>query len=156
MLAMTKPAAQKRGQIRSKLPVHLILRGANYELAVDAPASKIMSDLGDVKKLTDAISKTLSGTAGAPVPVVGPEVSFEEAPAIKPAKSTTDNIQALFETEWGRKPRTVADAVKALEANAVPDTTTATSVYLNRLVKKGKLRRIQRGGKWQYYRLPSS
>jgi len=155
-LMMKRPTSEKRQPIKSQLPVHVTLRGTNYELAVEAPASRIMRDLSDLKKLADNIAKTLSGIAVAPVSVPGPEVTFEEVPAIKPAKSTTDNIQALFDTEWGRKARTVADVVKALEANAVPDTTAATSVYLNRLVKKGVLRRIQKGGKWQYYRLPLS
>ena len=156
MLVMPKPATKRRETIKSQLPVNLTLRGANYELSVQASASKLMHDLDDIRRLAGTAAKALSGLTGPPVPVPGPEISFEEAPAIKPAKSTTDNIQALFETDWGRKSRTAADIVKALEANAVPDTTTATYVYLNRLVKKGMLRRIRKGGKWQYYRLPSS
>jgi len=153
---MKRPISKKREPIRSQLPVRLTLRGSNYELAVEAPASRIMRDLGELKRLADNVGRTLFGIPVARVSVPGPEVTFEEAPAIKSSKSTKDNLQALFETGWGRKARTVADAVKALEANAVPDTTTSVAVYLNRLVKKGVLRRIRRGGKWHYYRLPSS
>jgi hypothetical protein len=156
MLVMAKPATKKRETIRSQLPVNLTLRGANYELSVQASASKLMHDLDDIKRLAGKAARTLSGPMGASVPDLGPGVSFEEAPSIKAAKSTRDNIQALFETDWGRKSRTVADVVKALEANAVPDTTTSTSVYLNRLVKKGILRRIRKGGRYEYYLLPSS
>lgn len=141
--------------MKSRLSVHLVVRGMNYEFSVDAPALQIAHDLEDLKKLNSSIAKTLSGVVSTPVQIPGPELAFEDVPAIKAARSTMDNIVALFGTDWARKPRTVADVVKALEANAVPDTTTASSVYLTRLVKKGTLRRIRKAGKYQYYRVPS-
>ena len=53
-----------------------------------------------------------------------------------------------------RVPRTVAEVVKALEVNAVPDSVPAVNVYLTRLVQIGILRRIRKEGKWAYFKLP--
>jgi hypothetical protein len=44
--------------------------------------------------------------------------------------------------------------MKALEVNAVPDTSGAISRDLYRLVQKGKLRRIEKEGKWTYLKRP--
>jgi hypothetical protein len=147
----------KDKRIKSQLPIHLVIRGTNYEFSAQAPASRLSKELDELARLNNIIAKTL--TKGTPVSVAVPEDviwSVQEGPSIKAAKSTIDNIEALFNTNWGRKPKTVADVVKALEANAVPDTTTATSTYLSRLVRKGVLRRIQKSGKYQYYKLPTS
>jgi len=48
----------------------------------------------------------------------------------------------------------VAEVVKALEVNAVPDSVPAVNVYLTRLVQIGILRRIRKEGKWAYFKLP--
>lgn len=147
---------KKNERIKSHLLIRLVIRGTDYEFSAQAPASRLSKELDELRKLNNAIGKTLKCELPASVTVPGPEVIFEDVPSIKAAKKTTDNIQSLFETNWGKKARTVADVVKALEANAVPDTTTAVSTYLTRLVKKQVLRRIRKAGKYQYYRLPSS
>jgi len=79
----------------------------------------------------------------------------ENIPVIKPSRSTMDNIIAMFNTDWGKKPRSVAEVMKALEINAVPDQASTVSTYLRRLVKRGILRRIQVNGLWHYYKLPT-
>jgi hypothetical protein len=146
----------KNDRIKSRLRIRLVIRGTDYEFSAEAPASQLSKELDELRKLNNAIGKTLKRESPASVTVPGPEVIFEDVPSIKAAKKTMDNIQSLFDTDWGKKARTVADVVKALEANAIPDTTTAVSVYLTRLVKKGVLRRIRKAGKYQYYKLPSS
>jgi predicted transcriptional regulator of viral defense system len=82
-------------------------------------------------------------------------ISTAEIPVIKPTKRTTTNIERLFETAWGRSPRSASEVAKALEMNAASDTPTNVRVYLGRLVSSGKLRRIEREGKYAYFRLPS-
>jgi hypothetical protein len=153
---MMKTSTKKTQQIKSRLPIHIVVRGTNYEFSAEAPASRLSQELDQLQRLNNLIARTLTGTRLVSVTVPAPEIDFTEAPSIKAAKSTMDNIQALFSTEWGRNPRTVSDVLKALEVNAVPDTTTAVSVYLSRLVKKGTLRRIRKSGKYQYYRIPHS
>jgi len=84
------------------------------------------------------------------------EAPTEEIPVIRPSRSTMENIMALFEQDWGKKPRSVAEVMKALEVNAVPDHPAAVSTYLRRLVKRGFLRRIKKDNLWHYYKLPST
>ena len=79
-----------------------------------------------------------------------------EYPSIKPSRSTTDNLQALFNTPWGQTPRSLSEVSKALEVNGVPDSPSNVTVYLKRLVAKGFLRRILKEGKYYYYRVPES
>jgi len=83
-------------------------------------------------------------------------VSTSDIPTIRPSKSTTENLINIFQTPWGRQPRTLAEVIKALETNAVPDTPEKVSVYLARLVKKGFLRRIEKDGKWAYFHVAES
>lgn len=83
-------------------------------------------------------------------------VSTSDIPTIKPSRSTTENIVSIFQTPWGRQPRTLAEVIKALETNAVPDTPEKVSVYLARFVKKGFLRRIEKDGKWAYFHVAES
>lgn len=73
-----------------------------------------------------------------------------DIPAIKPAKSTSESISLLFDTPWGKTPRTLGEVVKALEINAVYDQVQIISNSLIRAVKKGILRRIPRDGQWVY------
>lgn len=77
-------------------------------------------------------------------------------PAITASKSTIANIQSLFDTTWGRTPRTLAEVVKALEINGVPDRASSISRDLRRLVQRGFLRRIEKEGKYSYFRLPTT
>lgn len=75
-------------------------------------------------------------------------------PVIKPSKKTMENLELLFNTPWGRTPRSVAEVMKALEVNAVPDQPSKVALYLARLVSRGKLRRIEKEGKWVYFQVP--
>ena len=114
-----------------------------------------MKELQEIRDVMNAMSQTLSGVSTGLPGATFPEGAPEETPMIKASRSTMDNVQSLFETLWGQRPRTVADVLKALEANAVPDTTTSVAVCLMRLVKRHVLRRTQKSGKWQYYKLPA-
>jgi predicted transcriptional regulator len=147
--------AAKKIEVKSRLPIRVVIRGANYEFSAEAPAFKLSEELEELRKLNQVIARTLSGATTAPVRAPGPELVFDEAPSIKAASSTTENITALFETPWGRNPRTVADVIKALETNAVPDNPDSVATYLARLVKKQILRRVRKAGKYQYYKVPS-
>jgi hypothetical protein len=44
--------------------------------------------------------------------------------------------------------------MKALEVNAAFDRIESVNVYLVRLVKRGTVRRIQKEGKWAYFKVP--
>jgi hypothetical protein len=82
-------------------------------------------------------------------------ISTAEIPVIKPTKKTIANIEQLFETTWGRTPRLASEVMKALEVNSAPDTPEKVRVYLGRLFSSGKLRRLEKEGKYAYFRPPS-
>jgi hypothetical protein len=152
---MKKEKSKKTIPVKSNIPLHLTVRGPNYEFSLDAPASRILKDLQSIKGVMDSLNQNISGVQLTTTSAFPTGVTTLEAPTINASKSTMDNIEALFKTPWGQESRSVAEVVKALEANAVPDTTTYVSVCLSRLVKKHILRRIRKAGKWQYYKLPS-
>lgn len=81
--------------------------------------------------------------------------SATDIPVIKPTKKTIENLALLFGTPWGRTPRSLAEAARALEVNAVPDRIVIISNNLIRLVKRGSLRRILKDGKWVYFSIPA-
>jgi hypothetical protein len=78
-----------------------------------------------------------------------------ELPVISPTKSTMNNIRELFNTEWGKKRRTVAEINKALDANGVPDPK-HTSTMLGRLVDAKELLRIKQDEVFVYWRNPAT
>lgn len=83
-----------------------------------------------------------------------PPISAEGIPVIKPTKRTIANIELLLATPWGRTPRTASEIMRALEVNAVPDTPEKVRVYLGRLVSSAKLARIDKEGKFAYFKRP--
>lgn len=148
------PKRNGNNRIKSRLHVRLVIRGSDYEFSTEAPASQLAKELDELDKLNKVISKTLRRGLPASVTVSADDV-FDVSPSIKASRKTIDNIESLFNTDWAKTPRTVADVIKALEANAVPDTTAAVSIYLTRLVQRGILRRVRKAGKYQYYKKPS-
>jgi hypothetical protein len=142
---------RKEKELKSRLPVRVVLKGQDYEVSTQGTITTISKELNALRQLAHWIS------AGKGAELVLPTVEkvTQEFPSIRTTRSTGGNIESLFETNWGRTPRNVAEVVRALESNAVPDSVTNVSVYANRLVKKGVLRRVKRAGKWSYYRLPS-
>ena len=63
-------------------------------------------------------------------------------PQISKAESCSKAILKLLESDWGRwRPRTLRELSEALEANAIHYPISTISGVLNRLVKKGYIRR---------------
>lgn len=130
-----------------------------FELTLQSDIQSLIEKVDEISELVEALSEKLSlQRNGEQMPTAQElsEVQLSDIPSIKPSKSTAENIASLFGTPWGRQPRTLAEVVKALEVNAVPDRPENVSVYLNRLVKKGLLKRIKKDGKWAYFKIPES
>jgi DNA-binding transcriptional ArsR family regulator len=146
---------------KSQLPVKLTIRRKGFEISTEGTISALVKELEALSEFTDKVSEKLELLEEFPVETE-PAPSAEELagtpsadiPAISASRRTIDNLQALFNTPWGRTPRTLAEVIKALEINAVPDTPAAVSRDLARLVQRGVLRRIEKEGKYAYYRLP--
>ncbi|MGA8905215.1 MAG: hypothetical protein WB661_09435 [Candidatus Bathyarchaeia archaeon] len=91
-----------------------------------------------------------------PTPLTSDEgASVAGIPVIKPTKKTVENIKQLFETTWGRTPRSASEVTKALEVNAALDPQENVAVYLRRLANSGKLSLFEKEGKFRYARPPS-
>lgn len=147
---------------KSQLPVKLVIRRKGFKIFTEGTISSISKELDALAEFTDKVAERLELVEE--IPSVEPEsaLSPEEVakiptadiPVIKPSRRTIENLEALFSTPWGRTPRTAAEVVKALEVNAVPDRLSSINVYLTRLVQRGVLRRIEKEGKWAYFKLP--
>jgi len=149
-------------QKEKRLMTKLLVKGRNFEISTEGSASEITAELDSLAKLANAVSAKLGfvETAAPATPPSGisrePAPSAAEIPVLKPSKSSTENIQSLFNTTWGKTPRAAEEVEKALEVNAVPDSSSNVRVYLMRLVKRGILRRIEKDGRWWYYKVPAS
>ena len=147
---------------KSELPVKIIVQRKGFRIYTEGTISSISRELDALAEFTEKVAERLEWIEETPSVETEPTISPEEVakipttdiPVIKPSSSTIKNIEALFNTPWGRTPRTVAEVMKALEVNAVPDRVSSINVYLTRLVQRGVLRRIEKEGKWAYFKLP--
>ena len=155
-------AGEKLAANESKLPITLKIKRKGFEISIQGTISMISKELDALAEFTDTVSgklelseeSTVIEQEAAPSEEEIAKTPTADIPVIKASKSTIDNIAALFDTPWGRTQRTFAEIMKALEVNAVPDTSGAISRDLYRLVQKGKLRRIEKEGKWTYLKRP--
>lgn len=138
---------------------NLKIIGDNFELSTTGELSEIQEKLDEIVEFIEELNLKLGAeiiTEEIPTEEEVQKAPAEEVPVIKPSRSTMDNIMMLFEQNWGSKPRSAAEVMKALEINAVPENPATVSTYLRRLVKRGILRRIQREGLWHYYKIPET
>lgn len=147
--------------VEVKLPIKLIIKRKGFEIFAEGTLSSIEKELDVLADFTDAVAEKLEIAEETPIAeaeVPSPEeiskTPSADVPVIKASHGTTDNLESLFNTPWGRTPRSLAETMKALEVNAVPDRASSVTTYLNRLVQRGKLRRIEKEGKWAYIKLP--
>ena len=154
---MPKPPTQKAP--KSDLEVEVTLSKGRLRVTARGTISKLAAEIGSISKFAEFADSKLSSQGKTYPTFAEPSAEAEEttveAPVIKVTKSTIENLRTLFETPWGRNPRSVEESSKALELNAAPDSSTVVAVGLMRLVKQGELRRIKKTGKWHYFRIPS-
>lgn len=140
------------------------IKGNIYEISTEGTLNELKLKIDDVIDFVVELNDKLVAAGIMEEVMPEEEIPTEEEietapvqdiPVIKPSRSTMDNIIAIFNTDWGNKPRSVAEVMKALEINAVPDRASVVSTYLRRLVKRGILRRIQLEGLWHYYKIPT-
>jgi hypothetical protein len=148
---------------KSNLLIKLTLRKKGIEIVAEGTLSSIYKELD---ALTDFARKVAEQVEAEEEFAVSSEeiaevsraeiekVPTAEVPFIKASKSTGSNLEALFDTSWGRTPRSLAEIMKALEINAIPDRPESVQSYLIRLVQRGKLRRMKKEGKYTYFKLP--
>jgi len=146
----------------SMLPIKLLIKRKDFRIYAEGTVSAIYKELDSLACFADKVAEKLEigeeSLAIGHEPEVSPEeiekISTADIPSIKSSKRTIENLESLFNTSWGKTPRTLAEIMKALEVNAIPDRMASVNVYLTRLVQRGKLRRIEKEGKYVYFKLP--
>jgi len=78
------------------------------------------------------------------------QISGEELPPLPSGLGCSDAIRALLQTEWGKKPRSMAEIKEALEANAFHFSNGMLSGTLTLMTRGGHLWRVKKAGKWVY------
>lgn len=146
---------------KSQLPIKLVVIRRGFKIYAEGTIASVYKELEALTDFTESITEKLE-VVEEEAPEAEPVVSREEVanvpttdiPVIKPSKRTIENLEAIFNTPWGRTPRSIAEVMKALEVNAAFDRIESVNVYLRRLVQKGVLRRIEKEGKWGYFKVP--
>jgi hypothetical protein len=162
ILASTTPHLTLPKQNGAKLPssdiqVELVYRKGGLQITAKGTIAELAQGIGSITQFANLALETLHPLERGIAPAVPPEFEATvDYPVIKPTNSLTDNIVALFQTNWGRSPRGLEDVSKALETNGVPDSDSSIGATLLRLVKQGQIRRIKKGDKWQYFMIPQS
>jgi hypothetical protein len=164
--SMVNMTEQEKPAQESELPIKLVIRGSGFKIVTEGTISSISKELDALSNFTEEVTQRFEipeeefeeGIPAGQEPSVSPEevakISSADIPAIKPSKKTIDNLEAIFSTPWGRTPRGLAEIMKALEVNTAFDKVSSVNVYLTRLVHRGVLRRIEKEGKWAYFKVP--
>jgi len=140
---------KKSNEDRTRVSVRI----GDFHLEVEGTNGNVKSLMGDKKDLFEFISqlkKTVGEVPSSTEPA--PEVSGEEEviPPLGRPSTTSEALSALFNSDWGRKPRTLSVIMDALEANGLYYQKPVVAKVLVDLIKKKELRRIGSKGSFQY------
>ena len=102
-----------------------------------------------IKKLQKAVGEIPTPTAITPEVREGEEAE-EVVPPLGRPSTTIEALSTLFTTEWGKKPRTLSEVMKALEANGLYYKKAVVAKVLVDLIKRKELRRLGTRGNYQY------
>jgi len=146
----------------SSLHIKLILKGNGYEIITEGELSALLSEIDALVDFQNEIlqkvvteSALLEEAEEVPTQEEVEATPTGDIPAIRPVESNPENVMMLFATPWGNTPRSMAEIIKALEVNGVYIPMSTMSGTLLSLVRRADLRRVRRGGKWSYYKIPS-
>jgi hypothetical protein len=139
----------------SNLVVNLKICGKNFEVTTQGTIKDLVTQLEALTDLTNQISMQM-GFESEEQEVVSeqPQTPDLDIPAITPLEGIQDNVLKLFETAWGKTPRTLNQVMQALEQNTVFTSPQNANNAVVRLTKAGKIRRRQNNGKWEYFSIP--
>jgi hypothetical protein len=137
-------------------PMRLSVRIGDFQVDLEGTQENIKELIG--KKTLFEYIKELQKTSGnisivSPATVeFAPEVPSEEeeVPPLGRPSSTIEALSKLFKTDWGRKPRPLAEIMKALEANGLYYKKPVVAKALVDLIKKQQLRRLGAKGSFLY------
>jgi hypothetical protein len=142
-----KSKREEQSQEHSRLSVKI----GDFQVELEGTHSNVRSLMN--KPLFDFI-KELQKTIGETPPIteVTPEIAPEEEviPPLGRPSTTTEALSLLFKSDWGKKPRTLAKIMNALEANGLYYKTAVVATVLVDLIKKKEIRRLGTRRNFQY------
>jgi hypothetical protein len=136
-----KPSSERQ------YPYEIAIKMGTYEVRISGSREEVLrtiDNLADiVNKVSEAFRAAVPPTLANPPATVAPvEAAREGYPIVSQKGSCCDVLLQLLDSDWGRKsPRTLGQVVEALKANAIHYPVATVAKSLERLVKRGKLRR---------------
>ena len=141
----------KDSEEADKSPFSFRVRVGEHEVEICGERQEVLQTIEKLPELLKNVSDAFK-TMRVKATVVNVTTPKEEAaktkgiplpyPKISKAESCSKAILQLLESDWGRwRPRTLRELSEALEANAIHYPTSTISGVLNRLVKRGFIRR---------------
>ena len=129
--------------------IALRVKRGSAEIEIHCLKSDIGNLLQIAEKYLNLLSKTSFITDTAEKDIEKQEEELLEVPSIS-AKKLPESIHQLLENNWGKLPRTANEIKEALEINALHYPITSIAATLNRLTKKGMLRRLKKDKVFSY------
>lgn len=135
----------------SERPFVLRVRIGRYEIDIRGTREEVLKTLDELPDIVDKVSKAFRG-AFVPTSADGSRVTppTESAYPRISSRSSCDAILELMSSDWGKRPKTLSDIARALEANALFFPTATIGKSLLRLVRRGKLRRWKTENGYSY------
>ena len=93
----------------------MVVRSRGLQITVKGTISDLSKELSSISKFVDLANSKLSdlsspSTTRDDEAVAGVDIDADEqAPVIKVSKSLADNVLSLFNTSWGKTPRTLQE-----------------------------------------------
>jgi hypothetical protein len=139
-------------QERSKVVVRL----GDTEIEIEGSSEFVKSYIGE--NIFEFLGNFQSSVAE--IPTEEPEkptIPGEEAlpPKIAQASGLADALRSLFDTPWGKTPKSLDVIKQVLEVNGLYYEAKVISTQLLIMIRRGNLRRIGTKGNYQYVASPS-
>lgn len=145
---MTEKSTEEENKKHSRVSVRI----GNFQVELEGTQANVESLME--KRVLDFIDKLQQAIGETPTAItITPEVEEEAEEIVPPLgrpSTTTEALSALFKTSWGKKPRTLADVMGALEANGLYYKKAVVSRILVNLIQKKELRRLGSRGHYRY------
>jgi hypothetical protein len=114
-----------------------------YEIEITGSLDNVFNALERLPEITEKISHALKMVAPVrEIPSSAPRAPGLPPPPVVSARTCCDAIMQLLSTDWGKsKPRTLREITEALTCSTLHYPISTIGKSLQRLVKRGKLRR---------------
>ncbi|HDM24235.1 hypothetical protein DRO02_05195 [archaeon] len=121
------------------------IKSGKIELEIQAET------VAEIKELLEIVKDYIEKAS----PIELQREAEEEIPHVT-ASTCREAIIKLLSSEWGRRPRTLREIMKAMEVNAIYYPEKTVTGILTKMVKKGLLRRREGARGYEYWLPPGA